>query len=238
MIELYYWTTPNGNKIMIFLEEAQIPYRIIPVNISQGEQFKESFLAFSPNNRIPAIIDHEPEDQEGPLSVFESGAILLYLANKVGQFLPLDSRSSIEATQWLMWQVGGLGPMLGQNHHFVIYASENIPYAVNRYVHETARLYGVLNKRLQDREFIVNQYSIVDMACYPWIINHEKQKQNIDDFPNVKRWLEDIAQRPAIIRTYQRAEDIALQMTPTEDSRSRVSLNQVGFQFYVTPEKE
>lgn len=238
MIELYYWTTPNGNKIMLFLEEAQIPYRIIPVNISQGEQFKDSFLAISPNNRIPAIVDHDPEDREGPLSVFESGAILLYLAQKVGQFIPFDPRSSIEATEWLMWQMGGLGPMLGQNHHFVIYASEDVPYAINRYVQETARLYGILNKRLENREFIVNKYSIVDMACYPWIVHHEQQKQDINDFPNVKRWMEAIAQRPAVIRTYQRAADITVQMSQATEQSSKITLDRVGFQFYSTPEKD
>ena len=164
MIDLHYWTTPNGHKITIFLEETGVAHRIIPVNISTGDQFKSEFLAVAPNNRIPAIVDTEPSDGRGPLSIFESGAILQYLAEKTGRFLPTDLRARTEVMQWLFWQMGGLGPMAGQNHHFVQYASEQIPYATARYVNETNRLYGVLNKRLADREYVAGDYSIADMA--------------------------------------------------------------------------
>ena len=165
MINLYYWTTPNGHKVTIFLEETGLPYRIIPVDIGKGDQFKPQFLAIAPNNRIPAIIDTAPADGGTALSVFESGAILQYLAEKTGQFLPADIRRRAEVMQWLFWQMGGLGPMAGQNHHFVQYAPERIPYAVTRYVKETNRLYGVLDKRLADREFVAGAYSIADMAA-------------------------------------------------------------------------
>ena len=187
MIDLYYWTTPNGHKVTIFLEETGLPYRLKPVNISRGEQFDPAFLEVSPNNRIPAIVDHAPPDGGAPLSLFESGAILLYLAGKTGRFYPADLRGRCEVSQWLFWQMAGLGPMAGQNHHFVQYAPEPIPYAIDRYVRETGRLYGVLNKRLADRAFIARDYSIADMACYPWILP-ERQRQDIDDFPHLKRW--------------------------------------------------
>jgi len=182
MIDFYYWTTPNGHKITIFLEEAGLPYSIKPVNISKGEQFAPEFLAISPNNRIPAIVDLDPADGKGPLSVFESGAILQYLAEKTGKFLPADLRGRTETMQWLFWQMAGLGPMAGQNGHFNNYAPEKIPYAIDRYVKETERLYGVLDERLADREFISGAYSIADMAAYPWIVPHERQGQNLDDF--------------------------------------------------------
>ena len=180
MIDLYYWTTPNGHKITVFLEETGLPYRIVPVNIGTGEQFKPDFLAIAPNNRIPAIIDTEPADGGAPISMFESGAILHYLAEKTGRFLPTDARGRSEVMQWLFWQMGGLGPMAGQNHHFAQYAPERIPYAITRYVNETNRLYGVLDRRLADREFIAEVYSIADMACYPWIVPHQRQQQNLD----------------------------------------------------------
>ena len=202
MIDLYYWTTPNGHKISIFLEESGVPYSIKPVNIGTGEQFAPGFLAISPNNRIPAIVDQEPADGGGPLSVFESGAILQYLAEKTGQFLARDLRGRTETMQWLFWQMGGLGPMLGQNHHFSGYAPEKIPYAIDRYMKETERLYGVLDERLADREFVAGSYSIADMAAYPWIVPHERQGQNLDEFPNVKRWFEAIQRRPAVQRAY------------------------------------
>jgi GST-like protein len=220
MIDLHYWTTPNGHKVTIFLEEAGLPYRIVPVNISKGEQFKPDFLAISPNNRIPAIIDHEPVGGGAPISVFESGAILLYLAEKTGRFLPADPHGRVEVTQWLFWQMAGLGPMAGQNHHFSNYAPEKLPYAINRYVGETNRLYGVLNKRLADRPFIAGTYSIADMAAYPWIVPYKNQGQSLEDFPHLKRWFETIRNRPAVVRAYDKAKEVNAQPTVlTEDSK-------------------
>jgi GSH-dependent disulfide-bond oxidoreductase len=207
MIDLYYWTTPNGHKITIFLEESGLPYKIIPINIGKGDQFKPEFLAIAPNNRIPAIVDNAPADGGPPLSIFESGAILQYLAEKTGKFLPKDLRGRTEVMQWLFWQMGGLGPMLGQNHHFRSYI-DPIPYAINRYVKETERLYGVLDDRLADRDFVAGDYSIADMACYPWIVPHEKQGQNLDDFPNLKRWFYRVQQREAVRRAYALAKEI------------------------------
>jgi len=208
MIELYYWPTSNGQKVSIFLEEAGLPYEAFPINISKGEQFAPEFLKISPNNRIPAIIDREPADGGGPLPLFESGAILLYLAEKIGRFIPPDLRGRADVLQWLFWQMGGLGPMAGQTHHFRSVAPEKIPYAIARYVKETARLYGVLNTRLADRDFIAGAYSIADMACYPWIVSHERQGQNLEDFPHVKRWFEAITQRPAVTRAYQKGRAV------------------------------
>ena len=190
MIDLYYWTTPNGHKITIFLEETGLKYLIVPVNISVGDQFKPEFLAISPNNRMPAIIDHDPAGGGKPISVFESGAILLYLAEKTGKFLPRDLRGRYEVIQWVFWQMGGLGPMAGQNSHFSAYAPEKIPYAIERYVKETNRLYGVLDKRLADRAFMAGDYSIADMATYPWIVPHERHGQKLENFPRLKRWFE------------------------------------------------
>ena len=209
MIDLYYWTTPNGHKITLFLEEAGLPYRIVPVNIGRGDQFKPEFLRIAPNNRMPAIVDHAPADGGAPLSVFESGAILLYLADKTKQFIPLDLRGRNMVLQWLFWQMGGLGPMAGQNHHFVQYAPEQLPYAIERYVKETARLYGVLNKQLSDgREFIAGNYSIADMACYPWIVPYERQRQKLEDFPHLAQWFERVGQRPATERAYALAREV------------------------------
>lgn len=218
MIELSYWTTPNGHKITIFLEEAGLPYRIIPINISKGEQFGEAFLKIAPNNRIPAIRDLAPEDGGEPIGLFESGAILEYLAEKTGKFLPSDTRARFAALQWLYWQVGGLGPMAGQTHHFVHYAPERIPYAMERYVNETGRLYGVLNKQLADRAFIAGEYSIADMACYPWIVPHERQQQNLMDFPHLHRWFTEISARPAVVRAYEIAKEINEAPTVTKES--------------------
>ena len=220
MIDLYYWTTPNGHKITIFLEEAGLPYSIKPVNISTGEQFKPEFLRISPNNRIPAIVDNDPADGKGPLSVFESGAILQYLAEKAGKFLPADARGRSDVMQWLFWQMGGLGPMAGQNGHFNNYAPEKIPYAIQRYVKETERLYGVLDERLTGREFIAGDYSIADMASYPWIVPHERHGQNLDDFPNLKRWFLALGQRPAVQGAYEIAKKINEKPTVNEDSKS------------------
>jgi len=207
MIDLYYWTTPNGHKITMFLEEAQLPYTIHPVNIGKGEQFHSEFLKISPNNRIPAIVDRSPKDGGAPIAMFESGAILLYLADKIGRFIPKEFRARLDCIQWLFWQMANLGPMAGQNHHFGLYAPEKIPYAIDRYVRETGRLYAVLNKQLADREFIVGEYSIADIASYPWV-RPERQQQNIDDFPNLKRWLDAIKARPATVRAYAKAKEI------------------------------
>lgn len=208
MIDVLYWTTPNGHKVTMFLEETGLQYKIVPVNIGKGEQFKPDFLAVSPNNRIPAIVDHDPTGGGRPVSVFESGAILLYLAEKTGKFLPKDLHGRYDAIQWLFWQMGGLGPMAGQNHHFTQYAPEKIPYAVDRYVNETNRLYAVLNKRLADHPFIAGEYSIADMASYPWIVPYERQQQKLEDFPNLKRWFEAIRARPATVRAYAKAKEI------------------------------
>ena len=208
MIDLHYWTTPNGHKITIFLEEAAVPYRIIPVNINKGEQFQKEFLAFSPNNRIPAIVDHDPAGGGAPIAVFESGAILLYLADKTGKFIARDIRGRTETIQWLFWQMGNLGPMAGQNNHFNNYAVEKLPYAMARYRNEVNRLYGVLNKRLADREFVAGDYSIADMASYPWIVPYERQGQKLEDFPHLKRWFETIRARPAVVRAYDKAKAI------------------------------
>ncbi len=220
MIELSYWTTPNGHKVTIFLEEAGLPYKIIPIDISKGEQFAPEFLAIAPNNRIPAIVDTAPADGGAPISVFESGAILQYLAEKEQKFLATDLRGRSDTLQWLYWQMGGLGPMAGQNHHFVQYAPERIPYAMERYIKETNRLYGVLNKRLADREFIAGAYSIADMACYPWIVPYERQQQDINQFPHLKRWFETIAARPAVQRAYELAKKVNEAPTVTKESHS------------------
>ena len=219
MIELSYWTTPNGHKVTIFLEEAGLPYKIIPTNISKGEQFAPEFLAIAPNNRIPAIVDTAPADGGAPISLFESGAILQYLAEKEKKFLATDLRGRYETLQWLYWQMGGLGPMAGQNHHFVQYAPERIPYAMERYIKETNRLYGVLNKRLADREFIAGAYSIADMACYPWVVPHERQQQDINQFPHLKRWFEAIAARPAVQRAYELVQKVNVAPTVTKESQ-------------------
>jgi GST-like protein len=219
MIDLYYWTTPNGHKITMFLEEAGLPYRIVPINIGKGEQFAPDFLAISPNNRIPAIVDHDPADGGAPLSLFESGAILLYLAEKTGRFIAADLRGRNQTVQWLFWQMGGLGPMAGQNHHFIQYAPEQIPYAIERYVKETARLYAVLDKRLAGREFIAGSYSIADIACYPWVVPHRKQRQNLEDFPQLKRWFAAIRERPATQRAYALAQEINPNTVISEEAK-------------------
>ena len=219
MIDLYYWTTPNGHKLTMFLEEAGLPHRIVPINIGKGEQFAADFLEIAPNNRIPAIVDHQPADGGAPLALFESGAILLYLADKTGRFIAPDLRGRNETIQWLFWQMGGLGPMAGQNHHFTQYAPEKVPYAIDRYVKETARLYAVLNKRLAGRDFIAGDYSIADMACYPWIVPHEKQGQKLDDFPQIRRWFDAIRERPATQRAYALAKEINPAPVMSEDAR-------------------
>jgi len=224
MIDLYYWPTPNGHKIMMCLEELGLPYRIVPVNIGRGEQFQPDFLRISPNNRMPAIVDHTPADGGAPLSVFESGAILLYLADKTHRYIPQDLRGRHLALQWLFWQMGGLGPMAGQNHHFVQYAPEKLPYAIDRYVKETARLYAVLDKHLcamaaAGHDYIAWDYSIADMASYPWVVPHERQQQKLEDFPNLAAWFERIRSRPATERAYARAKEFST--APVVDDASR-----------------
>lgn len=203
MIDLHYWTTPNGHKITIFLEESGLPYNLHTVNISKNEQFKSDFLKVAPNNRIPAIVDNEPEDGAGPLNLFESGAILWYLAEKIKKFVPNTTRAKAEVSQWLFWQMAGLGPMAGQNHHFNNYATEKIPYAMDRYIKETARLYGVLNRQLEGKEWVAaGEYTIADMAIYPWIVPYEMQSQNLNDFPHLQTWFEKMQKREAVVRAY------------------------------------
>lgn len=208
MIDLYYWATPNGHKITIFLEEAGLPYTLHPVNISKNEQFTAEFLAITPNNKIPAIVDSDLPDNQPPLTLFESGAILWYLAEKTGTFIPHSPREKAQVSQWLFWQMAGLGPMAGQNHHFNTYATEKIPYAMERYIKETARLYGVLNQHLDGKEWVAGDYSIADIAIYPWIVPHTMQSQNLDDFPHIKRWFEKIQKRPAVVRAYEIGKEV------------------------------
>ena len=222
MIDFYYWTTPNGHKVTLFLEETGVDYNIKPINISKGEQFAPAFLKIAPNNRIPAILDHAPTGGGEPIGIFESGAILLYLADKTNQFIPQDIRGRNECLQWLFWQMGGLGPMAGQNHHFVQYAPEQLPYAIDRYVKETSRLYGVLNKHLSDgREYICGDYSIADMAIYPWTRNWKNQGIEINDYPNFKRWFEMIGKRPAVQRG---VEVLTALRKPLHDDKAREQL--------------
>ncbi len=217
MIDLYYWTTPNAHKVTILLEEAKLDYRIVPINIGRGEQFTADFLEIAPNNRIPAIVDHTA----GGYGVFESGAILLYLSEKTGSFIPaISDNKRYDVIQWLMWQMGGLGPMLGQNHHFRNYAAENVSYAITRYEQETQRLYTVLNKRLEKTgDYICGEYSIADMACYPWIVSHQKQGINLANYPQVRRWHNTIANRPAVLSAYEKAATI--NVAPTIDEQAK-----------------
>lgn len=214
-IELHYWPTPNGFKISIMLEELGVPYDVHYVNIGKGDQFKPEFLKISPNNRMPAIIDPEGPGGE-PISVFESGAILQYLGRKFGQFYPTDERARVEVEQWLFWQMGGLGPMAGQAHHFRNYAKEKIEYAIKRYTDECNRLYGVMNKRLADREFLAGDYSIADMASVGWVKSHEGQGQDLNDFPNLNRWYETLLARPAVARGLAVGEEMRRPMTDEE----------------------
>jgi len=229
MIDLHFWPTPNGWKISIALEEMGLPYRIVPVNIGRGEQFKPGFLAISPNNRMPAIVDDEPPGGGAPISVFESGAILLYLGDKTGKFLPRDLRGRTAVTEWLMWQMGGLGPMLGQNHHFRMYAPEKLPYAIDRYTKEAHRLYGVLDRRLEGREYVCDEYSIADMACWPWIILHERQGIDLAEFPNLQRWHEKMKTRPGVQRGFDAAKELrnASSAGPDEQAK-KILFGQTG----------
>lgn len=199
MIDLYYWGTPNGHKITIALEEMGLEYQLFPINISEDDQFQPDFLKISPNNRIPAIVDQNGPQGE-PISVFESGAILQYLGRKTGLFYPSDEQQRVEVEQWLMWQMGGLGPMLGQNHHFNRFAKEKIPYAIDRYVNESKRLYGVLEKQLIGQDYVAGEYSIADMAIFPWLRRYEWQDIALDDFPNVQAYMQRMNDRPAVQR--------------------------------------
>jgi GST-like protein len=201
MIDLYTWTTPNGRKASIMLEEVGLPYRVHTIDISKGDQFKPEYVAINPNSKIPAIVDQDMPG--GPLPIFESGAILIHLAEKTGQFLSSDPRARIVTIAWLMFQMGGVGPMFGQAHHFRRFAPEPVPYAIDRYTKETARLYGVLERRLGEAEYLAGDYSIADMATYPWVARYEWQGVDIEDFPNVKRWFDAIASRPAVQRGMQ-----------------------------------
>lgn len=220
MIDLYFWTTPNGMKPLLFLEETGEDYDIRAVNISEGEQFAPDFLKISPNGRIPAIVDHAPPGGGDAISVFESGAILQYLAEKSGRFLPPDPAGRAEVMQWLFWQMGGLGPMLGQNHHFTAYAPERIPYAIDRYQRETERLYGVLDRRLADRPFIAGDYSIADMASFPWIRTLENRGSTLEGFANLRRWHDQVAGRPATVRAYEIARATNTRPTITAESKA------------------
>jgi GSH-dependent disulfide-bond oxidoreductase len=221
VIDLYYWPTPNGHKITMFLEEAGLEYRIHPVDISAGDQFKPAFLKISPNNRMPAIVDTSPADRGEAIGIFESGAILLYLADKTGAFVPHETRGRKTVMEWLFWQVGGLGPMAGQNHHFGLYAAEKLPYAISRYVNETNRLYGVLDRQLAERPFVAgDEYSIADMAIYPWIVPWKRQQQDLNDFPHLHRWFDSVATRLGTIRAYARGEPYSGRPTVTEAGKS------------------
>ena len=226
MIDLYYWPTPNGKKISILLEELGVPYQTQWVDMSKGEQFKAEFLVISPNNRIPAIVDHAPTDGGAPFSIFESGAILLYLAQKYGRFYSNDLRQQQEINQWLFWQMGGLGPMAGQAHHFRQYAPEQVPYGIERYTNECNRLYGVLNHRLADREFIAGDYSIADMASWPWVLLYQRQGQDLAQFPHLKHWLDTIQARPAATKG-ERLGDERRTSIINEESR-KVLFNQTA----------
>ena len=220
MIELHSWPTPNGHKITLALEEMGLAYRFVPVDIGRREQFHPSFLAFSPNNRIPAIIDRAPADGGEPVTVFESGAILLYLAEKTGMFLPADLRGRVRVMEWLAWQVGGLGPMAGQCHHFRQYAPEPVPYGIARYTQEVARLYGVMDRALAERPYLAGDYSIADMAAWPWVRPWSRQGVDITEFPNVQRWMDAIAARPAAVR----AVAVGAELVRPLDDEARKSL--------------
>ena len=206
-IDLYYWPTPNGHKITLFFEEAGLPYTIRPINIGRGEQFTPEFLAISPNNRMPAIVDPDGPGAQ-PISVFESGAILQYLGRKTGLFYPKDERARVEVEQWLFWQMAGLGPMAGQCHHFRNYAPERIQYGIDRYTNEVHRLYGVMNRRLESREYLAGEYSIADMACYPWVRPYKNQGQDLAEFPHLEAWFKRVHDRPAVARGIKVGEEL------------------------------
>ena len=217
MIELHYWPTPNGHKVAIALEEMGLAYKVYPVNIGKGDQFKPEFLAFSPNNRIPAIIDHDTTDGK-PQSIFESGAILIYLAEKTGHFLPDDQRQKMAVYEWLMWQMGGFGPMLGQAHHFNFYAPDRIPYAMDRYSNEANRLYGVLDRQLADHEYVAGEYSIADMAIFPWTRTFKRQNVNIEDYKHVMRWRQLVSERPAVKKAFSVGKELREDLKNLDDA--------------------
>ena len=220
MIELFFWPTPNGMKPLIFLHEVGLEYELTAVDINKGDQFAQEFLDIAPNGRIPAIIDHAPAASEKAVSVFESGAILIYLAEKTGQLLPQSEKGRTEVLEWVMWQMAGLGPMLGQNHHFNVYAPQKVPYAIKRYNDEASRLYAVLDLRLAEREYICSDYTISDIVCYPWIARHQRHQINLDDFPSVKRWFDTMSGRPAVRDAYDRAEKMNVGAPVTDASKS------------------
>ena len=220
MIELFFWPTPNGMKPLIFLHEVGLEYELTAVDINKGDQFAQEFLDIAPNGRIPAIIDHAPAASETAVSVFESGAILIYLAEKMGQLLPQSEKGRTEVLEWVMWQMAGLGPMLGQNHHFNVYAPQKVPYAIKRYNDEASRLYAVLDLRLAEREYICSDYTISDIVCYPWIARHKRHQINLDDFPSVKRWFDTMSGRPAVQDAYDRAEKMNIGAPVTDASKS------------------
>ena len=227
MIDLHYWPTPNGWKVSIMLEECELAYRVIPVNIGRGAQFEPEFLAISPNNRIPAIVDDDPPGGGEPVSVFETGAILWYLAEKTGRLLPQTLRERKTVHEWLLWQMGGLGPMLGQHGHFLLYAPEKIPYAIDRYSRETRRLYGVLDAQLgRTGAFIAGDYSIADIACFPWIMTHKRQGLTLDDFPQVKRWFATVRARAAVQRGLDVGKDLRGSATLPDAEARRVLFGQ------------
>jgi GSH-dependent disulfide-bond oxidoreductase len=227
MIDFYYWPTPNGWKVSIMLEECGLPYRVVPVNISKGDQFKPEFLAISPNNRMPAIVDHDWDGET--VSIFESGAILLHLADKSGRFMPTSRGGRTETMEWLFWQVGNLGPMAGQLSHFVNYAQGEHPYSHQRYANEYNRCLGVLERRLEGREYILDEYSIVDMASFPWVLISKPLGQPLDEFPNVARWREAIKQRPAVQRGVDLGKDLRRSAPPTDEER-QILFNQTARQ--------
>ena len=223
-IDLYYWPTPNGWKASIFLEELGLPYEVTPINIAEGDQFEPEFLKISPNNKMPAIVDHEGPDGE-PISVFESGAILIYLAEKTGRFLPETPREKYRVLEWLMFQMGSVGPMLGQAHHFRQYAPETIPYAIERYTNEAARIYRVIDRRLAESEFIAaDEYTIADVAAFPWLVPHENQGQNLEDYPNLNRWYEVVRNRPAVGRGLEVLAENRRQLNRDMDEDTRSTL--------------
>lgn len=219
MIDLYYWPTPNGWKASIALEELGLAYRVLPVHIGRGEQFQPDFLAISPNNRIPALVDHEPLGGGAPLSIFESGAMLMYLAEKTGRLMPTDPRGRYEVVQWVMWQMGGLGPMTGQAYHFRSYAPERIAYATDRYMKEVDRLYGVIERRLADRDYLAGDYSIADIAAWPWVVGHDRLGISLEAFPRVARWVEAIGKRPAVERGLAVGRELNSPSGPDEQAK-------------------
>lgn len=223
MIDLYFWPTGNGKKISIMLEECGLPYRIIPVNINKGDQFKPEFEALNPNNKMPVIIDHDAPG--APITIFESGAILQYLGEKTGKFLPTQLHARYRVLQWVYWQVGALGPMAGQAHHFLRYAPQKVEYAMHRFRTEVARIYKVMDKQLSRTEYLAGEYSIADIACWPWVVRHDWQEQDLNDFPSVKRWFEAVGSRPAVKRGADAGKELAAQAQTMTDEEKKLLFN-------------